>query len=240
MLFLNIVNNGLNQPVDVYCERTSSAFWAEPVNALSNLAFLIAGYSILRFYLIQCKERGEETHKDFWILLLIWLIFIVGIGSFIFHTFATLWALILDIVPIMVFGFIYLGVALKRVMKLNYIKSGICLGLFMLVFFNLDLILPEESLNRSGTYLPYLIALVVFAAILSFRKDPNSKTFWIASGLLACAFISRMVDMMLCPYFPLGTHFLWHVLNGIMMYVVVKALIDVEVQENELLNKKEE
>ena len=240
MPFLNIIISGLNQPVDVYCERTSSAFWAEPVNALSNLAFLIAGFLILRFYLIQCKERGEKTHKDFWILLLIGLIFIVGIGSFLFHTFATLWALILDVVPIMLFGFIYLGVALKRVMKLNYIKSGICLGLFILIFFNLDLILPEESLNRSGTYLPYLIALIIFAVILSFRKDPNSKTFWIASGLLACAFISRMVDMVLCPYFPLGTHFLWHILNGIMMYVVVKALVDVQMQESELLNKEEE
>ncbi len=240
MSLLNIIISGLNQPVDVYCERTSSTFWAEPVNALSNLAFLIAGYLILRFYLNQCKERGEKTHKDFWILLLIGLIFIVGIGSFLFHTFATLWALIMDVIPIMVFGFIYLGVALKRVIKLNYIKSGICLGLFILIFFNLDLILPEESLNRSGTYLPYLIALIIFAVILSFRKDSNSKTFWIASGLLACAFISRMVDMVLCPYFPLGTHFLWHILNGIMMYVVVKALVDVQMQESELLNKEDE
>ena len=59
----------------------------------------------------------------------------------------------------------------------------------------------------------------------AFWADPNSKSFWIASGLLACAFISRMIDMILCPYFPIGTHFLRHILNGIMMYVVVKALI---------------
>lgn len=29
--------------IDLYCERTTSAFWAEPVNALTNLAFVIAG-----------------------------------------------------------------------------------------------------------------------------------------------------------------------------------------------------
>ncbi len=30
------------QAVDIYCERTSAAFWAEPVNALSNLSFIAA------------------------------------------------------------------------------------------------------------------------------------------------------------------------------------------------------
>ncbi len=225
----------LNQPVDVYCERTSSAFWAEPVNAFSNIAFLIAGYLTLRLYLNQCKDRSENANKDFWILLLIGLIFVVGIGSFFFHTFATLWALILDVVPIMVFSFIYLGTALKRVMRLTYLKAGIYLGLFIVLFFNLDRILPDESLNHSGTYLPYLVAIVAFAIILSFRKDPNAKTFWIAGGLLACALLARMVDIVLCPCIPLGTHFLWHIFNAFMMYTLIKALIDVEMQGD---NKK--
>jgi hypothetical protein len=29
-------------PIDLYCERADPSFWAEPVNALSNCAFLIA------------------------------------------------------------------------------------------------------------------------------------------------------------------------------------------------------
>src|SRR3989442_6346009 len=29
-------------PIDLYCERTDASFWAEPANALSNAAFLIA------------------------------------------------------------------------------------------------------------------------------------------------------------------------------------------------------
>ncbi|SDT92452.1 hypothetical protein SAMN05428979_0445 [Stappia sp. ES.058] len=28
--------------VDAYCERVGTAFWAEPVNALTNAAFLVA------------------------------------------------------------------------------------------------------------------------------------------------------------------------------------------------------
>jgi hypothetical protein len=29
-------------PIDLYCERTDASFWAEPANALTNAAFLIA------------------------------------------------------------------------------------------------------------------------------------------------------------------------------------------------------
>ena len=28
---------------DLYCERTGVEFWSEPVNALTNLAFVVAG-----------------------------------------------------------------------------------------------------------------------------------------------------------------------------------------------------
>ncbi len=35
------------QPLDQYCERTAPAFWAEPVNALSNAAFVIAAVALL-------------------------------------------------------------------------------------------------------------------------------------------------------------------------------------------------
>ena len=33
--------------IDIYCERLGPGFWAEPVNALSNGAFLVAGAFLL-------------------------------------------------------------------------------------------------------------------------------------------------------------------------------------------------
>ena len=29
-------------PIDLYCERTDASLWAEPANALTNTAFLVA------------------------------------------------------------------------------------------------------------------------------------------------------------------------------------------------------
>lgn len=36
------MDNAWLTPIDIQCERTSAALWAEPVNVLTNAAFLIA------------------------------------------------------------------------------------------------------------------------------------------------------------------------------------------------------
>ena len=38
---------GMCKAVDIYCERTTDALWAEPLNAISNVAFLIAALPML-------------------------------------------------------------------------------------------------------------------------------------------------------------------------------------------------
>ena len=34
--------------IDLYCERLSPGIWAEPINALTNLAFLVAAFAAWR------------------------------------------------------------------------------------------------------------------------------------------------------------------------------------------------
>ncbi|NCV65913.1 MAG: hypothetical protein EBW16_06880 [Burkholderiaceae bacterium] len=34
----------LLSPIDIYCERLDASFWSEPINAITNLAFIIAGW----------------------------------------------------------------------------------------------------------------------------------------------------------------------------------------------------
>ena len=68
-----------------YCERAGDpAFWAEPFNAISNVAFLIAALAgaVLLVRTPNARERRIE-----WGLVL--LVTIIGIGSFLFHTYAT-------------------------------------------------------------------------------------------------------------------------------------------------------
>src|SRR4051794_41968271 len=66
-----------SDPVDLYCERLDASFWAEPLNAVSNAAFLIAaGAAFLRW-----RRAGAS---DLPALLLIGVVAVVGIGSFLF------------------------------------------------------------------------------------------------------------------------------------------------------------
>ena len=42
--------------VDLYCERTGPEYWAEPLNALSNLAFIAAGL----WFLVKFRREGRD------------------------------------------------------------------------------------------------------------------------------------------------------------------------------------
>lgn len=46
-----------------------------------------------------------------------------------------------------------------------------------------------------------------------------------AAGTFFVSLAFRTLDQWLCPCLPIGTHFLWHLLNGVLLYLTMKALI---------------
>jgi hypothetical protein len=62
------------QAVDIYCERTSTALWAEPVNAASNAAFILAAL----WAAFEARKRGL-TQPILW--LLITMAALIGAGQ---------------------------------------------------------------------------------------------------------------------------------------------------------------
>src|SRR3954470_21788521 len=100
--------------VFLYCERgTNEALLAEPFNAASNAAFLLAALAGLWLLLRRPTEVRSADHA-----LLIALVFLVGIGSLAFHVVADRATLLADVVPIDVFMLVYLGFALNRLLRL--------------------------------------------------------------------------------------------------------------------------
>lgn len=100
-------------PIDLYCERVTPSFWAEPVNALSNMAFLIAAYAAFDLW----RREGKDDPA---ILALIVVVTVVGLGSFAFHTLATRGAMLLDVTPIGFFIYGYFLLALRRFLLLSW------------------------------------------------------------------------------------------------------------------------
>src|SRR5512141_1988540 len=107
-------------PIDLYCERFDPSFWAEPVNALSNVAFFVAAWAAFRLW----RREGDGDRA---ILALILVVVAVGLGSFAFHTLATHGAMLLDVGPIGFFIFGYVLLALRRFLAVSW---PLALGVF--------------------------------------------------------------------------------------------------------------
>ncbi|MBT6284482.1 MAG: hypothetical protein HOI96_04805, partial [Rhodospirillaceae bacterium] len=46
-----------------------------------------------------------------------------------------------------------------------------------------------------------------------------------AAAIFAASLTFRTVDAPICAAVPIGTHFMWHLLNGCVLFIVVRALV---------------
>ena len=65
------------------------------------------------------RQWKRQPLRDGATLVLILVVALVGIGSFLFHTLATRWAGLADVVPIAVFIHLYFFFAMRRVLALR-------------------------------------------------------------------------------------------------------------------------
>lgn len=207
----------MNEPIDIYCERLGPGFWSEPVNALTNIAFIIAAIAA---FLLAKKEKALYLGTG----LLILLVFGIGIGSGLFHTFATGWAKLADILPILLFQMGFLITYARRVIGLSAMMSFRLFMVFILLIIGSGY-LPYEWFNGSLGYAPALTFLIGFG-IYHYRHNlTEPKILLIASGVFLLSLTFRSMDMMLCESVPIGVHFLWHLLNALVLYLSLRALI---------------
>ena len=212
----------LTASIDAYCERLGPEFWAEPVNAVTNLAFVIAA-------LIGVREARRRGVFSGWVVVLCILAFCIGLGSFLFHTFAQRWASIADVVPILLFILAYLFAAAHYLFGLRWLiaipAAIIAFGLALIAREGMLLIATKEQLNGSEGYAPALALLLGSAVILTVMRHPAGRWIAAASGVFVLSMIARSTDIAVCEAFPLGTHFLWHCLNGLMIGLLLLGMI---------------
>lgn len=203
-----------------YCERTSAAFWAEPLNALSNLAF-VATAVVAWVWTLRAGRRDPGLD------LLIGITAAIGVGSFLFHTLATPWAALADVLPILLFIIVYLVLICRRWFGLGW-RWSLALGLaYLPVSLGARLVWRTVAggTGALGAYLPALAALLGCALLLARRRHPASPWLAAAAALFALSLAFRSLDLPLCAAVPMGTHFLWHLLNGILLAFLLRAML---------------
>ena len=202
--------------IDLYCERLDPGFWAEPINALTNLSFIIAAIFAWRL-------ANRLNVRFFEIRLLILLMIAIGLGSALFHTFATGWAQILDIVPILLFQLVFLWVYGRSIIRIpNSILVGIIVSYLILAIVARQF---PHVLNGSLIYAPAFLILLVLGLYHFLTAKTEKSILLMATGVFALSLFFRTVDMTICPEFHLGTHFLWHLFNGLLGYLVARSLL---------------
>ena len=208
-------------PMAWYCERSGDGFWAEPLNALSNGAFLIAAL-LIALRLVR-QRGGFGQWWDVWVLVL--LAASVGVGSFLWHTMRTPWSQWADIIPILLFINWFLASFLVRVAGAG--APVVVMGLIAYNAINIGLqaALPADLLNGSVFYLPTWIALVAICAY-TFTRDRASGQALLAAAIVFTASLTlRTLDRPLCTMVAYGSHFGWHLLNGVVLYAAAMALL---------------
>ena len=211
----------LMQQFDIYCERLGPEFWAEPWNAITNASFLICA-------VIAIIAAVREDKFDWPVGLLAALTTIIGIGSFLFHTFATGWALLADVIPIQLFIVAYFVLAMRRFAGLNWLFTLLATAVFLAWSFIGGGMIGDavgDALNGSEGYIPPLSGLIVVGLILLTTGRTGSGWSLVAgAGLFFVSLTFRTFDMAVCDAFPTGIHFLWHSLNGMLLGFLTYAL----------------
>lgn len=210
--------------VDIYCERTSPEFWAEPVNALTNLSFILAGLVGL-YWIRKFKSQSSFSASMKWAQFLSWNAIVIGIGSFLFHTHATRAAQLADVLPITIFMVAFLCFALRELLKwktpalvlgvVGFLLAGSLAG-YVERHFELTF------LNGSSAYLHALLFLAVVGHFIRDTHWPEARLFLVAMAIFSISLVLRSLDIAICESWPLGTHFLWHVLNGALLAVLIR------------------
>ena len=197
--------------IDAYCERTDASYWSEPVNAVTNVAFLIAAIVMWR------RARGPGR-------LLAAILFVIGVGSWLFHTHATAWAAAADTTPILVFTLVYIFLANRDFWGWRWWAAALGAAAYLpysaavTPFFEA---LPFFAISSFYWPLPTLIA--AYALLLRRREPPLARNLAIGAAILTVSLTARSVDGPLCDAIPFGTHWLWHIMNAVMLAWMIET-----------------
>ena len=202
--------------MDVYCERVGPGLLAEPLNAVTNASFLIAAWAA------QVLARHVDALSPK-IRVLVALAASVGVGSILWHTFATSWALILDTVPILLFIVWYIWLYARDVLHLDPPFVVALVVLFLMATF--IALRYSHVLHGALVYAPGLLVTLVLGLVHARERSVARFSLLAAAGVYGAALVFRTIDQEVCPVLPIGTHFLWHALVGLVTYLAMCCLI---------------
>ncbi|MDG4833403.1 ceramidase domain-containing protein [Solwaraspora sp. WMMD1047] len=210
--------------VDAYCERIDPGRWGEPANAVSNLAFLLAAA------LLGWLQAGQRHRAPVSVRLLPALLAVVGLASLAFHTAATRLTGALDSLAIIAFILTAVVVLARWTWGIRWRWAWLAAPAYLgfAVGVNAALAAVGGTDATLGGYLPALLGLVGLGVAVRYTARPPAPRvaglLLRAAAVFALSLTLRTLDEPLCGQFPVGSHFLWHILNAVVLFLVGYAI----------------
>lgn len=200
------------EQVIAYCERTDFTYWSEPVNALTNGAFLLAALAVWSM------TRGLALARAMAVVLAV-----IGLGSFLWHTHATRWAGLADVLPILGFILLYLFAATRDYLGAPALVAAGVTAAFLPYAAGFGWAVGQvvPGLGANAAYLSVAVLIAGYGIYL--RGTATGQGLLIGVAILCASLGFRMLDGAICAAFPRGTHFMWHILNAIMLGWMIRV-----------------
>lgn len=200
---------GWEMPSMQFCEANLCSWITQPANTWSNLVYFVVAIYIWNHSSGKNKPRSR---------LIAPIVFLIGLGSFLFHASATFFGQFFDLGFMFLFSSLIVSMNFKR---LEWIKPKHELPLFyVLSFLGMGILYLN---HHSG--IPYFTAEILIFIITEYKLSQshaaasNYKELKIAVGFLILSQLSWQLDYrgIVCNENNhwLQGHALWHVLNSI-------------------------
>ena len=217
----------------IYCETGHP--WlgmAEPVNTITNAAIIIAAYLAYRYV----KKSRVGFSGD--LIVLIFLLAAVGIGSTLWHGLRTMWALQLDWIPGVLFLIVFTALWFRQLFGwvagiggaiLMYAAAVASVAFTWRTFGDL------HSATTNLRFVPGFATITLFglALVIATSRKYGGKAATQGVVILLCgvgAAVFRSIDLIVCPTVPVGTHFLWHLLLSTASFLGILLLVRMKKQ----------
>ncbi len=215
----------------IYCETGHPLlFMAEPVNTVTNAVIILAAI----FAVMYVRRSRVGFSAD--LVVLLFLLFAVGIGSTLWHGLRTQWALQLDWIPGVLFLLAITGFWIRMLF-------GGLAGFFgtvgMLAAAVGSVVL---TWNLTGGTIPralmpvpafVTITIIALAMVAATHRKFGAGFARLGAAVLLCAVsagVFRSIDLLTCAVIPFGTHFLWHIGLSTAAYLGIVLLVRMKKQ----------
>ncbi len=206
--------------LDTYCERAGEAsLLAEPLNAITNLAFIFA--SILAIRLL--RRFPSRQIPDAYVLAV--TLFCIGLGSGAWHLHPTSTTIILDVLPIIAFINLYLITFLYRAFHWRWWMIAMAVIVLQALNAVSGMIFSPGTLHGTIMYLPTYLILALITAYSFYRRDWFAIHLLLITLLWTLSLVFRTIDLPFCNAVGFGTHYLWHLANAAVLYKLLTLLL---------------